>query len=219
MWRDGRVLVPFLNDAPYADKPPLLFWLIEAIWLVTGVSETAARLIPPAAGIGAAALTGWVAHLLWPNRRGLPAAAMLMVVASPIVLLFATLVRFDILLTCWVLLALAGVLKVWRTGDRRWWLMCGLGIGLGLLTKGPVALVLTLPAALFAPLWVAQKPDGGWGRWYGGTGVAVAVAAAIGLAWVLPAAFTGGEEYRDLILWHQTAGRIANAFDHKRPFY
>ena len=39
----GEHLVPHLNGAVYGHKPPLLFWLMDAVWAVTGVSGFAAR--------------------------------------------------------------------------------------------------------------------------------------------------------------------------------
>jgi len=39
MWRRGDFLVPYLNGAPYSDKPPLFFWLIHAGWWLFGVTE------------------------------------------------------------------------------------------------------------------------------------------------------------------------------------
>ena len=39
MWQRGDFLVPFLNGAPYSDKPPLFFWLMHAGWWLFGVTE------------------------------------------------------------------------------------------------------------------------------------------------------------------------------------
>src|SRR5690349_24792900 len=40
----GDFLVPHLNGAPYSDKPPLLFWLINLGWLIAGMHAWAVRL-------------------------------------------------------------------------------------------------------------------------------------------------------------------------------
>jgi 4-amino-4-deoxy-L-arabinose transferase-like glycosyltransferase len=48
---------------------------------------------------------------------------------------------------------------------------------------------------------------------------AIALGALLALAWAIPAGMAGGEEYRRLIFWGQSAGRIANSFAHKRPFW
>ena len=54
---------------------------------------------------------------------------------------------FDMLMTLCVLLALGGLVDADR-GRRSGWGLYALGIALGLLCKGPVVLVYTLPAAL-----------------------------------------------------------------------
>jgi hypothetical protein len=46
-----------------------------------------------------------------------------------------------------------------------------------------------------------------------------ALGAAIGLAWALPAGARGGSAYRAAILWDQSAGRVAHAFAHRRPWW
>jgi 4-amino-4-deoxy-L-arabinose transferase-like glycosyltransferase len=48
---------------------------------------------------------------------------------------------------------------------------------------------------------------------------AIVLGALLALAWAIPAGMAGGEEYRRLIFWGQSAGRIANSFAHKRPFW
>ena len=47
MWVGGDALVPHLNGEAYGHKPPLLFWLINLVWAVFGVSEMAARVVAP----------------------------------------------------------------------------------------------------------------------------------------------------------------------------
>ena len=39
-------LYSHLNGANYSDKPPVLFWLINLVWSVTGPNEFAGRLTP-----------------------------------------------------------------------------------------------------------------------------------------------------------------------------
>src|SRR5689334_22049318 len=46
MLQRGEWVVPYLQSEPYLDKPPLLYWLIEASYLLFGVQVWAARLVP-----------------------------------------------------------------------------------------------------------------------------------------------------------------------------
>jgi 4-amino-4-deoxy-L-arabinose transferase-like glycosyltransferase len=122
---------------------------------------------------------------------------------------------FDVLLAFWVLLGMHGVLDA-ADGKRRGFVMLGIAIGLGVLSKGPVILLDLLPITVLAPLW---NPGLRWGRWFGGVLLAVLLGAAIALAWALPAGMAGGEAYRNAIFWGQTADRMVESFAHRRPFW
>jgi 4-amino-4-deoxy-L-arabinose transferase-like glycosyltransferase len=93
-----------------------------------------------------------------------------------------------------------------------------LAVGLGLLAKGPVMLLhVTLPWAL-GPWW---NP---WARrerrrWYVQGALALLAACCVLLTWALLAAWSGGEAYRQSLLFHQTAGRVVDAFAHAEPFW
>ncbi|HRO14132.1 MAG TPA: hypothetical protein PLL33_03645, partial [Paracoccus sp. (in: a-proteobacteria)] len=77
MWTRGDWLVPTKNFEPYTHKPPLLFWTISLVWSLTGVSETAARLVGPGYAALALVLTGRLARQLWPDLPGMSGRAML----------------------------------------------------------------------------------------------------------------------------------------------
>ncbi|HHJ18092.1 MAG TPA: glycosyltransferase family 39 protein [Gammaproteobacteria bacterium] len=218
MWTRGDFLVPYLNGEPYSHKPPLLFWLIHALWSLFGVSELAARLLPLALSLSALWLSTRLARRLWP-RQGPEVAALV-----PWLLLgglfwhnFFTLVQFDQLLVLAALLAWLGLLEA-RESAWRGWLQVGVALGLGVLAKGPVIFLPVLPAALLAPWWMLSPPAGWW-RWYAGLGGALLLGALIALAWAIPAGQAGGELYRQAIFWGQSAGRVVNAFAHRSPWW
>jgi 4-amino-4-deoxy-L-arabinose transferase-like glycosyltransferase len=219
MWWRGDFLVPHLNGEPYSDKPPLLFWLIDLIWLVTGVNETAARLVPAMFTLGNAGLVVWLARTLWPARSEIATIAPLILLGSTVYALYGTLVLFDMLLGLFVLLGVGATVKVARTTDWRWWALYSVAVGGGTLAKGPVALLHVLPVALLAPLWTDRMERRSWRRWYASLALAVAAGSAIALAWALSAASAGGPEYAAMILWRQTAGRVAASFAHARPWW
>jgi 4-amino-4-deoxy-L-arabinose transferase-like glycosyltransferase len=113
----------------------------------------------------------------------------------------------------------------WRTGSWLPWFGVALAIGVGVLAKGPAILLHILPVALFAPWWgsaLANGPDRpliSWRAWYARLGLALLVGAAIALLWAIPAGLRGGPEYREMIFWGQSAGRIVESFDHARPIW
>jgi 4-amino-4-deoxy-L-arabinose transferase-like glycosyltransferase len=215
MWLRHDWLVPHLNGSPYPDKPPLLFWGILLGWRVFGVTEWWPRLLPPLAALLCVFLLLRLSRRLSPDDLGARALPLL---SGLLWVTYSTLVLFDTVLTACVLLALCGLVDAASGRPWRGWLGYGAGVGLGLLAKGPVVLVHVLPVALLAPWWTVAAPVRR-GRWYLGLVAAVALGAAIGLAWALPAGALGGPTYREALLWEESAGRIAHAFAHRRPWW
>ena len=219
MWAGGDFLVPHLNGEPYSHKPPLLFWLIHAGWLVLGVNEWWARLVAPLFGLGSLALTHLLARRLWPERPEVAEAAPIVLLGGVFWGAFTTLTFFDMLVCFFALAALLGIVDAARNGGWRGWLIAAIATGLGVLAKGPVILVYVLPAALTAPLWVGRTLPPSWAGWYARLAMALLLAAAVVLAWAVPAAISGGAAYAEAILWGQTAGRVSDSFAHERSWW
>ena len=253
MWLKGDYLVLFKNGEPYSHKPPLLFWLYNLGWAVTGVNEWWPRLVSPLLSLGGMALTLSIARRLWPDDLDTGRNALWILASSLLWMLFSTSAMFDVMLTFCALLGMRGLLiaadgcvpagppqggashnperalpannrhPLPREGGRgagspamRGFAWLALAIGLGVLAKGPVILLHVLPVALLAPWW---RPGLAWKRWHGGVLLAVLGGAAIALAWAIPAALRGGEEYQRMIFWGQTANRMVDSFAHKRAFW
>jgi 4-amino-4-deoxy-L-arabinose transferase-like glycosyltransferase len=222
MWTRGDVLLPVLNGEPYAHKPPLLFWLIQAGWALFGVQTWWLRLIAPLFAAGTLALTVQLARQLWPDRPDAARIAPFVLLASLLFSYFSTALMFDMVLAFFVALGLLGLLRAWRGGDAGGrpggFVLLGLGLGGALFAKGPVGLLHLLPAALLAPWWMCeQRPP--WRRWYGGVLAALGGGAALILAWAIPAGLAGGEAYRQAIFWGQTAHRMVDSFAHQAPWW
>jgi 4-amino-4-deoxy-L-arabinose transferase-like glycosyltransferase len=232
MWRSGDLLVPELNGAFYSHKPPLLFWLINAGWSFFGPVEVWGRIVGPAFGLGAVFLTHQLARLLWPCSRPAQLVGPWIVCGTLLWLVTTTLSMFDTMIMFFTLVSLIGLaLAASARAEggplvrRRFvggWILFALGIGLGVLSKGPVILVFTLPVALLAPVWWSPAGSrvrvGVW-NWYLMLGAGFVVGAGVALAWAIPAAISGGEEFARAIFLGQTTGRIAGSFSHGRPFW
>jgi len=217
MFVRGDWLVPHLNGEFYTHKPPLLFWLVGAGWKLFGVNEWWPRLVPLLLGLAGWTLLWRLARRLWPQAEDVSPLAVALAGGTLVWALTQTLIMFDLLLATCVLLGMLGLARA-GTGDARGWWLFGLGLGLGILAKGPVALLhLLLPAAL-GPWWsptARSRP----GAWFARLGGSFALGAALALAWVVPAALAGGEEYARMILWKQTAERVTSSFAHQRPWW
>lgn len=211
-------LVSHLNGETYAHKPPILFWLINIVWSLTGVSTLAGRMVAPAAGLACLMLNYRLAWRLCPERPAVRQAAPLMHASCLLWMFFSPVTMFDTLLTASAMLALDGVLAASQQRGWKSWSQVGVGLGLGILCKGPVVLVFVLPAMLAAPWWSPKVSDSLL-RWYGGVLMSVVIGACMAFAWAIPSALSGGDAYAQELLFGQTAGRMVNSFAHRQPFW
>ena len=221
MRQGGEFLVPHLNGATYAHKPPLLFWLINAGWLVTDVHAWSARMMT----LLCSALTLFLLYRLTLRLTASTRAARLsmwFLLGALYFGAFANAIMFDVPLATCVLLAAHGVCDLADRRVARGIAITGGAIGLGILVKGPVMLLDVAFVALAAPWWNADALAGRRLRYYGGLAVAVVLGIAIGLAWAIPAALHGGPDYAHAIFLKQTFDRIEGvkgASTHGRPWW
>ena len=218
MWLRGDFLVPFLNDHPYSDKPPLLFWLMHIGWAIFGVNDWWPRLVPFFFSLATVFLTSYVAKTLWPSSGSVARMAAVILFGSLLWMVYSTATMFDMMVAFFTLSGMAGLLFAWQRNDSRGWLLVGAAIGLGLLAKGPTILLQILPAAVLAPWW-GSRQDMNWRRWYASMLGAVVMGTVVVLLWAIPAGIRGGEAYQHAIFWGQTADRMVNSFAHQRPFW
>ena len=231
MYESGNYLVPHQNGETYAHKPPLLFWLINLIWLVTGPQQWAARLAAPLAASVGLLLTGHLAKRLWPDDEKVAQTAPLIQTSMMSWMVFAPLTMFDAVQSVAVQLAVLGAIELKRTSTNGLVLM-SLGIGLGVLIKGPVVVVHALPFML-ASQFLSNTANGGIGggsfqdkaqrrgrgKAMAAVGGGIILGASLALCWALPAAWIGGQQYGNELLWGQTAGRMVKSFAHQQPVW
>jgi 4-amino-4-deoxy-L-arabinose transferase-like glycosyltransferase len=136
---------------PFWGKPPLSFWAAAASMAVFGVNAFAARLATLVFALLTAALFWRWPHA--PAQRGEGAAAAALVLLSSVLgFLIAGAVATDVFMVFGMTLSMVAFWNALHTPGSadRWWFFVGLAVGL--LAKGPVALVMT---ALALGLWLA----------------------------------------------------------------
>jgi 4-amino-4-deoxy-L-arabinose transferase-like glycosyltransferase len=214
MLQEGSFVVPVLHGEPYLDKPPLLYWLVMGSYSLFGVSDRSARLVPGIAGVLCVLLTYLWGRRAVGERAGLCGALILCL--SPGFVYRERMLTFDTVLCLWVLTALAAVHTALAGVRLRrwWWLASAVACGLGLLTKGPVALVLVAgPVLAFAIL------DRRFARpsWRDGI-VYLATAAAVALPWFAAIAYRQ-PQFVSSFFWTHNVVRFLQPFDHEEPFW
>ena len=210
----GQLVVPRLNDEPYSQKPPLYYWLAAGAGVPRGIVTEGAARLPSAL---AALLTVLVVHRFGRSAlgaaAGLGAAAVLVTV--PAFVDIARNARPDALLTCFVAIAFWMAWRLDREiGDAAWNRRAlHLAMGLGLLTKGPVAFFLPLLGHAAYLAWERRLRD--FGRLFsrGSLLLSVGVAVAwLGAAlWITPQGF-----FQDAVT-DNLVGRYFSGASHEQP--
>ncbi len=193
---NGRILIPVDYYGQMDRKPPLFYWLAGAITTATGgragevnsraVSLFAAAAVSvevlfwSAAEMGAA--SGWLAFFILLGTYGFASRA--------------TLALTDMLMTLWIFTVWCMLYPKLEDEDASRWRtpIAGLLLGLGVLTKGPVAIVL---CAMAAALWLLfRKGSRAFGTLKRGWPWAIlAIALLAGACWYVPAAIAGGRHF------------------------
>jgi len=150
-----RLFLPTLDLEPYREKPAGYYWLVALAYGALGVGEVAARAVS-----ALAALVAVLALYAYALPRGGPLAALGAGVVAATSVGWFGLARYgnlDMTLTaCVTVGVLAGLAWLERPAPRRGPLAPYVAAGLGLVVKGPLALVLVAgPLALAA---LVQRP-------------------------------------------------------------
>ena len=141
----GAWLVPTYDGLPYLDKPALYFRLVALSMDALGENETAARLPAALAAVGVLALAWAFSRRAWGERAA--ALSVLVVGTTPLVIAFARIVIFDMVLALFVI---AAILAAWHAEELeepargRWYVAAAACSAVAVLVKGPVGFILPL---------------------------------------------------------------------------
>jgi dolichol-phosphate mannosyltransferase len=213
MLQEGSWLVPVLHGQPYLDKPPLLYWLVMGSYAFFGAHDWSARLVPGLAGVLTVLLTYVWGRRAVGERAGLCGTLVLCLSAGFVYR--QRMLLMDGPLCLWVTAALASAHAALTAGPalrRGWWLLAAAACGLGLLTKGPVALVIVMvPLALFTFLEPrrARVSPRAWAAF-------VLVAGALAAPWYV-AVMVREPEFARSFFWRHHVERFLTPFDHEKP--
>lgn len=213
----GSWLLPYQNGKPYSEKPILYYWAMAATTPLTGgeVDPGALRVPSIVSGaflvFGATLLAGWRGG----RREALLAGAATAV--APIVFWQAQFIQIDAFFTALLFAAFVAQMLVELDAGRRerWVRAFHILLPLAVLTKGPLAIVLTGLVALvrcansrsLRPVLDLRPLRG------------ALVSVAIVVPWYWFATRAGGPEYTYDLIVKQNWIRFFQAFDHIQPWW
>jgi 4-amino-4-deoxy-L-arabinose transferase-like glycosyltransferase len=222
--RDGHWLIPTDAYGYFDRKPPLFYWLSATVTKLSGgtVDEVRARVVSLVAGTALAvcvlawtaanlgALEGWLAFGLILGTYGFASRA--------------TEALTDMLLTLLLFAAyslLRPLLDEPSRGSPRRTVLVGVILGLGVLTKGPVVLVLCALSALIYLLIVRRSPFPLLReRWIWQL---LAISIIFGAVWYVPAMIAGKRGMLRIIVaenfGHFMPTKLGGTGESHRPFY
>lgn len=205
MLASGNFVTPHKDGEPRYDKPVLIYWLQAASVSVLGLTETALRL-PSAL---AAAL--WVLALWWFVRERLGAAtamvAGLVMALTLEVSLIAKAATADAVLNLFLALAFFDVYRWYLGRDRGSLARAYLWMGLGFLTKGPVAVFF--PVVVSLAFFLTERAFRDWLKaafWLPGWGVFLTVA----LPWYVAVYVDSGSGFFEVFFLRHNLGRFGD---------
>lgn len=175
--------------------------------------------MPSLSGLFSAFMMMRIAEILWPEEKELPVISSLVLMGSVLWLGFCTALMFDLLLAFFALLAITGGLYIIEGKKGKGTVIMGAGLGLGILSKGPVVFVHTLPVLFLFPWWAKGIKEERSKTIVTCYCAAILIGIAVALTWIIPAVLAGGKEYANAILWGQTAHRVTSSFAHRRPIW
>jgi 4-amino-4-deoxy-L-arabinose transferase-like glycosyltransferase len=143
----------------YLDKPPMLFWLSAISMKIFGVHDWAYR-IPSLLFLGVALYATYKFAALFYSTQVARLATIILATAQAFFLI-AHDVRTDTMLVGWVMLSIY-LLAKWSQdvtaqtkGSAKYFFFAVIAIAGGMMTKGPIALVV--PVLAIVPHWVSNK--------------------------------------------------------------
>lgn len=211
----GNWLVPQLEDRPFFHKPPMIYWTQAASITLLGSTEFAVRL-PSALASMAWALVVFILA----RQMATPQVAWLSVFFLITALQTSLITRAaiaDALLNLFITLSLAAVYWFYRYRQKKFILLVYAAMGLGFLTKGPIA--VAIPVVVTTLFLLGRKQYAVWRQlafhpwgWL--------LIAAITLPWYGALYWAYGSDFLREIFWVHNWERFHAPMEgHSGPFY
>lgn len=213
--RNGTWFTFYNHGEIYADKPPLFFWVMMILRMLTGghhLEIIGLFSLLPTIGV-LAVMDKWMKmqHIV---HHSIVSELLLLTTAM---FLGATLIiRMDMLMTFFIVLSLYTFFRIYESKHAPYErYMLPVYIFLAVFSKGAMGFLIPV-ASIVAFLVVKRKLKMigrylGWRQW--------AVMAGLFAVWFVCVYMEGGNSYLENLVFRQTVGRGINSFHHKEPVW
>lgn len=216
MFETGDYVTPRLMGEAWFEKPALMYWLAALGYAVIGVGETAARLPSAIAATIAVLAMFWCGRHIYSRGRGMAAALILATSVGWLGLGRAA--SMDMLLASSLACALSLFLVAQNSEARErqgYLYLFYAALGLGVLAKGPIAVLL--PALALGVFLFWRGGTGEWKKWHlEGILVTVLVAAP----WYVAVTWANGWSFvQEFFISHNVERFATDVYGHDQPLY
>lgn len=161
MAQSGDYLHIYDRGINYLDKPPFLFWISSLGINIFGANNIGYRFFAIILAVVAIYATYRFASL-WYDKLTAQIAALVLATSQAMFLMVND-VRCDLPLMCWVITSV-WLLQEWLISKRWLYLLaCSLAVALGLMSKGPIALIV--PVIAFSVHWALKRDWKSFIKW------------------------------------------------------
>ncbi len=201
MNRRHEWITPYFNGQPWFEKPILLYWLAKPCMMLFGM-DLGPRLPSVICTVALFAICGWFMKRRYEDDKA-QASTVFCLGTSILVIALGRLMMTDAPLNLCLTVAFLSFFES-LVGDRRWRLLTAFCLGLGVLAKGPVAIILFVGVAAIALWRIPSLRTQIKGYWLAGTAILLATVAT----WYVPCYLANGQVFVQKFLIEQNIGRF-----------
>ncbi|MBD2102158.1 glycosyltransferase family 39 protein [Leptolyngbya sp. FACHB-261] len=216
MLRTGDFITPYFNGVTRFDKPPLIYWGMALAYQLVGVNEWGVRLPSALAGTGLTLGVFWTLRTFTGSWRAAWVGAVVTAL-SPMALAWGRIGVSDMLLCACIGATMLSFFVGYVRQSRLAYLSLYAWMSLGILTKGPVAIVLpALAIALFLALVGQWRQVRSELHLLQGSLIVLLLA----LPWYLAVTAINGEAFIDKFFGYHNIDRFVSVVNrHQAPLY
>lgn len=208
MLLSGDYITTYLGGELRFDKPILIYWLQALSVKLFGLNEFALRLP------SALAATFWAIILYFFSKKVFDSKVALLstifMISSLQITVVAKAAIADALLNMWIAASMFSILIYIKRGEKRWLYIAFAAIGFGMLTKGPVAVMI--PVAVTFIYFAIKRDLMIWFRSIFNP-IGIAIFLAIALPWYFLEYQDQGMKFIEGFFLKHNISRFENSFE------